>query len=158
MFLGAMLEHGVSPNVDLGAAVELQGTLLVSAYGKLALLNNGENGFSTAVLGGVGYGPGDVKSKSVFGGPIISYRTGEFEFFGSVRANYVDWDFRGLKADNRDNLLSYIPNKNHFVYWQSDIGGSYYNNQFVATVGLKFFKFDDSTSGSPFFDIGYKFK
>lgn len=157
VFLGAALERGVGQNLDIGAAVELQGTFLVSAYGKYAVLNRGENGFSAAMLGGIGYGPGDVKSKSVYGGPIFSYRKGNFEFFTGIRANYVDWDFHNLKSDSKDNLFSFIPNKDHFIYWQGDIGGSLYNDNIVATVGLKIFKFDDSSSGSPFFDIGYKF-
>lgn len=157
VFLGAALERGVSQNLDVGAAVELQGTFLVSAYGKYAFLNRGENGFSLAMLGGVGYAPGSVSTRSVYGGPIFSYRKGSFEFFTGVRANYVDWDYRELKQDRKDNLFSYIPNRDNFLYWQGDVGGSLYNGNIVATVGLKIFVFDDSSSGAPFFDIGYKF-
>lgn len=151
---GLMYERGLSENFDIGAGVEIQSVLLLNVFGKYAFINKPEGGFSLAGLGGVGAGSG---SKSIYAGPVVSYRHKWFESFLVARYNYVDWK-NNFSSDDEADLLSFFPRKAHFSYSQLDVGMSYLGEKNSLSLGVKFFALEkDNSSLTPFVDIGFKF-
>lgn len=151
---GIMYERGLSENFDMGAGVEFQSVLLLNVFGKYAFINNLEGGFSLAGLGGVGAGDG---TKSVYAGPILSYRHKWFETFLVARYNYVDWKYEVSSHDDSD-LLSFFPKTGHLGYSQFDVGMSIIGETTSLSLGAKFFALEkDNSSFTPFVDIGFKF-
>jgi hypothetical protein len=151
---GAMVQRGLTNNLDLGLGVELQFTTLVNLFAKYAFINKPAGGFSLAALGGVGVAGG---SKSAYAGPILSYRHNWFEAFTIARYNYVRWS-NDVSNKDRDDLLNFIPSKIKFGYTQLDVGASYLTETAIVSGGAKIFSIEkDSASVTPFFDIGFKF-
>jgi hypothetical protein len=154
---GVKYERGITENLDLGVGLESQIGYVLHAFGKYSFLNRKDNGFSLASFFGAGYGSGIERSKSVYVGPIFSYRKNSFELFASIRANYVSWNFAGLTAGNKDDLITIPSYKNHFFYGQSDLGMNFFNDNWTVTLGAKILMFPRSSAATPFGDIAYKF-
>lgn len=154
--VGVLYERGLTSKFDMGFGVEEQVGPVLNLFAKYAFINNPESGFSFAEIIGGGYGVSLGKSKSLYFSPLLSYRHNWFEVFTSYRINYVRWD-NDLTHNERDDVLSFIPNKTSFHYHQMDAGLNFIGNKWTTTVGAKVFIFDKNASGTPFVDIGYKF-
>lgn len=151
---GAMVERGFTNDLDLGAGLEFQTVTVLHLFGKYAFINKPADGFSLAGLAGVGLGNG---TKSVYAGPVLSYRHDWWEVFTIARYNYVHWT-NNISEDDRVDLLNFFPRKVNFGYTQVDIGASYITEKAIMSAGLKIFGLEeDSSSATPFFDIGFKF-
>ncbi|MBC7714126.1 MAG: hypothetical protein H7177_12355 [Rhizobacter sp.] len=151
---GAMVERGITNDLDLGAGIEFQSTTVLNLFGKYGFINDPKGGFSLAGLGGVGIGSG---TKSVYAGPVLSYRHDWFEAFTVIRYNYVHWT-NNISEDDKADLLSFFPHKVNFSYSQVDVGVSYINEKAIMSLGMKVFALEKSnSSATPFFDIGFKF-
>lgn len=151
---GVMYERGLTEDWDLGVGLEIQTELILNLYTKYALINNQEGGFSVAGIGGVGLAD---DTKSVYAGPVLSWRHDWFEMFTVARLNYVSWE-NHLSSDDKVDLFSFIPEKAKFFYTQLDVGVSYVKDKSHTSVGMKFFSLEkDNASASPFVDFAFKF-
>ena len=151
---GAMYERGLTEDWDLGVGLEIQTEMVLNIYSKYALVNNQEGGFSVAGIGGFGLAS---DTKSVYAGPVFSWRHDWFEIFSVARLNYVSWQ-NHLSDDDKVDLFSFIPDKATFFYTQLDVGVSYVTPKALASIGMKFFSLEkENASGAPFVDFAFKF-
>ncbi len=151
---GVMYERGFTEDWDLGIGLEIQTEMILNFYTKYALLNNQDAGFSIATIGGVGLAS---DTKSVYAGPVLSWRHDWFEIFTVARLNYVSWE-NHLSEDDKVDLFSFIPEKTKFFYTQLDVGVSYVTAKAHTSVGMKFFSLEkDNASAAPFVDLAFKF-
>jgi hypothetical protein len=74
---------GLSDDFDLGFQYEV---IEYGAWAKYALINNKEEGFSLAALGGTGL---SFEGYYFYGGPVVSYKMDWFEPYFISRFNYV---------------------------------------------------------------------
>lgn len=153
---GMQYERGIKKNWDVGAGLEYQLGPVFNLYTKYAFINHAEDGLSLAGLLGGGYGTSIGKSRSVYFGPVISYRFNWFEPFFVYRKNYVKWS-NDITPGQLDDLLSFIPRIDSFHYDQFDMGINFAGKKWSSAIGFKIFRFKTRGSGIPFIDLGYTF-
>lgn len=81
---------GLSDDFDVGGQYEI---IDIGLWGKYAIVNHKEGGFSMAALGGVGVG-GD--GHYIYFGPVLSWLHGIFEPYLLSRFNYVSYPAKNL--------------------------------------------------------------
>lgn len=159
--LGLRVEQGLSEKFDLGVGIELQGDAVYFLQGKYSFINRADHGLSLAALGGGSYGSGFSSAKSLYTGPVVSYRWESAELFFQGRFNYTKWDYARLKSNANDKLddLLAIPSLNkHFTYWQLDPGISFLGEKWSTSVGLHYLIFKSTSAAVPFVLVNYNFK
>lgn len=152
---GVSYDRGLSENLDVGVGLEMQSGFLVNARFKYALINQ-KRGLSLAAFGGAGYSDDLGNSKSVYGGPIVSYRFNSFELFASYRYNHVNWNNK-IDSDDRDDLFKFVPNKMNFTYRQADFGMTFYGQTSFLTLGARAFIMEGEEDFAPVVDFGFHF-
>jgi len=158
--LGLKAERGLTDRFDAGFGFELQADTLFFLQGKFAVLNNEKNGLSLAALAGGSLAAGYSRAKSVYGGPVLSYRWDVFEIFFGARFNYTHWnylEFLRKDAGALDNLISLPTTDNHFTYWQFDPGFNFVGEKWSTGMGIHILKYEDHQFGVPFFLFNFKF-
>lgn len=158
--LGLKVERGLGENFDIGAGVELQADTLFFLQGKFAVINNEKNGVSLAGLAGGSLAAGYSRAKSVYAGPVLSYRWDVFELFFGARFNYTRWnyfEFLQKDAGALDDLISLPSTKNHFTYWQFDPGMNFVGEKWSTGLGIHIIQYEKRKFGIPFFNLNYKF-
>ena len=158
--LGLRIEQGLTDKLDLGIGLELQSETVYFVQSKYSFINRPAGGLSLAGIGGVSLSSGYSHAKSVYLGPIVSYRYKDVELFFQGRFNYTHWNYDELHLRGNDTLndLIVIPStKNHFTYWQLDPGISFLGEKWSTSLGMHYLVFEDHTAGSPFIYINYHF-
>lgn len=158
--LGLKIERGLTDRLDIGAGFELQADTLFFLHSKFAFINNEKNGFSLAALSGGSLASGYSRARSIFGGPLVSYRWETFELFFGARFNYTQWnyfDFLRKDPGALDRLIALPSTENHFTYWQFDPGMSFVGEQVMTGTGLHLLKYKDHLLGVPYLHFGFKF-
>lgn len=156
--LGALYERGLTDNLDLGLGIENQIGFVFSGHAKYSFTGH-KDGFGFALLAGGGYEKAFAQTKSVFAGPIFSYRTNSVEFFTTIRGVYIDWDFRKISADERNDVIDIFFDKfgkQHAIYAQTDVGVTFIGESMDLTLGAKALT-KSSTSVIPMIDVALKF-
>lgn len=130
MPIGVEYSRGVSDNVDLGVAVELQFTPLGSVWAKYSIVNN-PTGVSYALTSGLFYSDGveNASSKGGFLGAIVSHRKDKMEFYFSGKLNRVNWESGSLFTSKDSESIWYTDNGEEsetFNYLQGNLGMSYW--------------------------------
>lgn len=153
---GVSFDVGVAHNWDVGAAVEYQGFGFVyQARTKYSFINQ-DRGFSLASLAGLGVGDDLGKAKFVYAGPILSYRTANWEYFASYRFNFVRWDGE-INTEDRSDMFHNLSLKSSVTYNQLELGITRYGKVAHATLGLRVIEDNGDSEGRPFVNFGVRF-
>ncbi|MCB0415008.1 MAG: hypothetical protein KDD50_11785 [Bdellovibrionales bacterium] len=124
--------YGFDENLDIGVELE---ALALGLRGKYSFINQ-ENGYSTAVVGGLGTTLGGsyyyVQSAN-------SYRTGKWEPFGSLRITKVSYSASDITDANTGDILTSYP-ASSFTYGTIFIGSKYhFSEKFNLSLELSSF-------------------
>lgn len=153
---GVSFDMGINNNWDLGAGVEYQGFGFVyHARTKYSIINQA-NGLSVAFLGGAGVGDDLGKAKSVYAGPIVSYRTTNWEYFASYRFNYVSWDGE-INGEDLSDMFHNLSLDESLSYNQFEVGLTRHGKVAYATLGLRIIEDEGHGEARPFVNFGVKF-
>jgi hypothetical protein len=125
--------RGTGENIDLGFTVETQMFAVGALNAKVAVYNEGEEGFATAIAGSLFHAlDGDSQSKGFYVGPVFSYKASWFEPYLVVRYNWANLKTREFDRDDRDDFifdllrygnnikLEYMQYTLGFNFWTSD--------------------------------------
>lgn len=153
---GATFDMGINHDWDLGAGIEYQGFGFVYHVRTKYSVINQDRGLSFAFLGGGAVGDDLGKSKSVYAGPIVSFRTTNWEYFASYRFNYVHWDGEINSADKSD-MFHNLSLNDSVAYNQFELGLTRYGKVIYTTLGVRIIEDNGHGEGRPFINFGAKF-
>jgi hypothetical protein len=132
--LNAAVNRGMSDDWDFGLTVEQQFGPVFALTSKNGLYNNQGNGLSLSLLSSIYVATGVVTGKGFYVGPIVSYQGQKWEFFSSLRYNWLKWDGSDLSPDDRTDLIISVLNFDDVSinYLQYHFGFNYWFNQKFA--------------------------
>ena len=114
--------RGMTDRLDMGLVYEVGLGTTIALWSKYAF-NDNKNNWGFAFHGGGFQGSSPTTTKGFFVGPIVSYSFKWFEVYLSSRHNYVDWEFEGLTAQDRNDLwFAYPSASGHTTYLQTVLG------------------------------------